>query len=107
MKSQEIESILQFIYLGQATFYQDRMNEFLNVAKSLEIKELSKNLDDPKIEELGNFETQDIEEVNKDSQTISEESKMEKKMQIESKDVNGTLFEYQSVHQSVHVCKEC
>ena len=30
------------MYLGQATFYQERMNEFLNVAKSLEIKEISK-----------------------------------------------------------------
>ena len=29
--SNEIESILQFIYLGKATFYQDRMNEFLQV----------------------------------------------------------------------------
>ena len=37
----EIESILQFIYLGEATFYEDRMEEFLGVAKSLEIKELS------------------------------------------------------------------
>jgi len=41
IQSHEIESILQFVYLGQATFYQDRMNEFLNVAKSLEIKEIS------------------------------------------------------------------
>ena len=36
----EIESILQFIYLGEATFYEERMEEFLAVAKSLEIKEL-------------------------------------------------------------------
>ena len=42
IQSHEVESILHFIYLGQATFYQDRMNEFLNVAKSLEIKEISK-----------------------------------------------------------------
>ena len=41
--SYEIESILQFIYLGQATFYQERMNEFLNVGKSLEIKEISQS----------------------------------------------------------------
>merc|ERR1712126_529446 len=41
----EIKSILQFMYLGQATFYQDRMNEFLNVAKRLEIKEISKDVD--------------------------------------------------------------
>ena len=38
----EIESILQFIYLGEATFYEERMDEFLAVAKSLEIKELCK-----------------------------------------------------------------
>ena len=36
----EMESIMQFIYLGEATFYEDRMDEFLAVAKSLQIKEL-------------------------------------------------------------------
>jgi len=41
----EMKSILQFMYLGQATFYQDRMNEFLDVARSLEIKEISKDVD--------------------------------------------------------------
>ena len=41
----EMKSILQFMYLGQATFYWDRMNKFLNVTKSLEIKEISKDVD--------------------------------------------------------------
>ena len=36
----EMESIIQFLYLGEATFYEERMDEFLAVAKSLEIKEL-------------------------------------------------------------------
>ena len=36
----EIESIMQFIYLGEATFNEERMDEFLAVAKSLEIKNL-------------------------------------------------------------------
>ena len=36
----EMESVMQFIYLGEATFYEERMDEFLAVAKSLEIKEL-------------------------------------------------------------------
>ena len=36
----EMESIMQFIYLGEATFYEERMDEFLAVANSLEIKEL-------------------------------------------------------------------
>ena len=37
----ELESIMQFIYLGEATFYEERMNEFLSVARSLEIKDIS------------------------------------------------------------------
>merc|ERR1719342_67846 len=41
--SNEMESILRFIYLGETTFYPDRIEEFLNVAKILEIKEVSKD----------------------------------------------------------------
>ena len=36
----EIETIIQFIYLGEATFYKERMDELLAVAKSLEIEVL-------------------------------------------------------------------
>ena len=36
----EMDSIIQFIYLGEATFYVERMDEFLAVARSLDIKEL-------------------------------------------------------------------
>ena len=45
IQHQELESVLQFMYLGEATFYQERMNEFLNVAKNLEVKELSKDIE--------------------------------------------------------------
>ena len=41
---EELESILKFIYLGEVTLCQERMNEFLNVAKSLDIKEIGKNV---------------------------------------------------------------
>ena len=33
----EMESIMQFIYLGEARFYEKRLNEFLMVSKNLEI----------------------------------------------------------------------
>ena len=42
--SHEVESLLMFIYLGETTFYKDRIDEFLNVAKSLEIKEISNDI---------------------------------------------------------------
>ena len=36
----EMESIMHYVYIGEATFHEERMNEFLSVAKLLEIKEL-------------------------------------------------------------------
>ena len=45
IQHEEIEAILQFMYLGEATCNQNRMAEFLNVAKNLEIKELSNNVE--------------------------------------------------------------
>ena len=41
----EMVSIIQFIYLGEVKFYEERMSEFLMVAKNLEIKELSKGIE--------------------------------------------------------------
>ena len=46
IQHQEIESILQFMYLGVATINPDRMNEFLNVAKCLEVKEIKEKYAD-------------------------------------------------------------
>merc|ERR1712051_238939 len=40
IQSYEIESILQFMYLGEGKCYQERMGEFIKVAKDLEVKEI-------------------------------------------------------------------
>ena len=41
IKHHALEAIIQFIYLGKATFYQDKMNDFLSAAKSLQITEIA------------------------------------------------------------------
>ena len=43
IKSQDMESILEFMYLGVATLYHERINDFVKVAKDLEITDISKN----------------------------------------------------------------
>ena len=35
---------MQFIYLGEAKFYEERMSEFLMIAKNLEIEQLSRGI---------------------------------------------------------------
>ena len=82
IKSHEIESILQFIYLGEATFYQERMNEFLNVAKGLEIKEISKDIETPGNKLFNDVENQESNQTNEISATEdAEEMKVKNNIQ--------------------------
>ena len=55
------------MYLGEATIYQDRINEFMNIAKDLEVKELSK--DDESDEELVNSEADNVDKPMQDDHT--------------------------------------
>ena len=43
--SQELESILQFIYLGEATFSYEKIEEFIRVAQDLEVKEIANGME--------------------------------------------------------------
>ena len=60
IQHEEISSLLEFMYTGKASVTHERINEFLNVAKNLEIKELSagvqtfNNSNLPKFEEERN-----------------------------------------------------
>ena len=57
----EMESIMQFIYQGEARFYEERMSEFLTVSKNLEIKELSTGIEmNDHVEDNENIENMDI-----------------------------------------------
>ena len=71
IQSMEIESILQFLYLGEATFYQERMNEFLDDGKSLGVKEISKDIEIPQVEKNDNFEEQENEHGNESQEVNS------------------------------------
>ena len=56
----EMESIIEYIYLGETTAYQEQMNGFLDVAKNLEIKGLTNEDDVPRKEEdLGRKSTEE------------------------------------------------
>ena len=39
------------MYLGEARFYYERVKEFIKVAKDLEVKEISKGVEIPNVEE--------------------------------------------------------
>jgi len=64
-------SILQFIYLGETTIDHERMNEFLNVAKNLDIQEVGKNFVDQD-EEIDHIN--DKKDINLEDQIKSDEN---------------------------------
>ena len=82
IQHQEMESILEYMYLGIATFYQERINEFLNVAQNLEIKEIS---EDAKIED----ENSSTEDQNKSD--TEDDAELDRESQINN-DVNERLL---------------
>ena len=117
----EIESILQFIYLGEATFYEERMDEFLAVAKSLEIKELCNtksemnNQPDNEDQIISNeqFTEQNVESDMKTQQqdskgVISAKGKFECGECYKLYSGRDSLWQHkQSVHKGVkHACNE-
>ena len=60
IKHQELEAIIQFIYLGKATFYQDKMGDFLSAARNLQIKEIATGfeMNDETDDTEGTYESQ-------------------------------------------------
>ena len=79
IQSYEMESILQFMYLGEGKFYYERMGEFIKVAKDLEVKEISKGV------EMQNEEEDVTEETVIDNEEKETEEDDEQKQTSENK----------------------
>ena len=76
IQSYELEAILQFMYLGEGRFFYERMGEFIKVAKDLEVKEISKGVELPNVEEIVMEET-----ISEDEEKEMEENEPKKKHQ--------------------------
>ena len=130
----EIESILQFIYLGEAKFYEERMNEFLSVSKNLEIQELSKDVEIDEADPSNQNQEYITEAENVDHNIITEEeegttieSKPTKEKEVISRKITSVGSKFQcpkcdklfsqnssvhkhirSVHEGVkYACNQC
>merc|ERR1712133_303150 len=105
IQHQEMESILEFMYLGVATFYRERMNEFLNVAKSLEVKEISNQIefglredetsvyDDLNAKNLDNQN----EDVNEDIENIDRNEKSENVTKLDMDNQNEDVYVHEDI----------
>ena len=60
VNQEELNSILQFIYLGETTLFQEKMNLFMNVAKDLKIKEIGENAVDDNDDEAVKYKNETV-----------------------------------------------
>ena len=125
----ELESIMQYIYCGEATFYEERMDEFLAVAKSLEIKELcntgTEANDEPE-DEPSSYDEKTFTENLEEEIVASDQMKIQAKQERQRRAVavngkydcdqcqktysgTGGLYTHkQLVHQGVtYACDQC
>ena len=60
VKQEEMEQILKFMYIGEASLKLEKTNEFLLVAASLQIKELPNNIEESQVKAESNETAPDV-----------------------------------------------
>ena len=115
----EMESIMDFIYLGEARIYEERVSEFIMVSKNLEIKELSTELNDHDLTPTNKkiYEHQTISENNEDiskpTLTLIEDIAIAEPQAkpitiIPNKSANGEVIKPEVVSSDAkHKCQDC
>ena len=103
----EVESIIQFLYLGEARFHEDRMSEFLQVAKDLEIKNMSTGI-------LMNDQTALKEESDEHeiivAQTLDEDSNVKYQVQTDTRQIikhNAPNKKRTRTNVANYLCDQC
>ena len=106
----EIESILQFMYLGEAKFYEERTKEFLSVVKNLEINMLSKGVElkDSQTEDTSDEETSE-ESAEKLNENTKNHEAGEQIDMVESNDsAQQSMIDKQMLSKlTLYHCKQC
>ena len=113
IKHSEMESIMQFMYLGEARIYHDRMSEFLQVSKDLEIKELATHDQTSSNAESNGYKTNDVDDnereyFEEDNETITITD--EDGTQTEAKPIlrnNAANKKVSKAEGSRYACNQC
>ena len=102
IKHEEMECILEFMYLGEATFHQERMAEFLKVAQNLGIKELTEMDEAIENEEVANVPN----DMELNFRTGEESKEKRGEQNIESTEVTSLTKSYKSDDESFNIWQE-
>ena len=77
IKQTELQAILKFMYFGETQIFENRINDFVSVAKDLEVKEISEEQDDEAGDEEQSNTYQEEETINLEP-TIEESAEVKR-----------------------------
>jgi len=102
----ELKPILEFIYCGQASFYQERMKEFLKVGKDLQIKEIKEVPDEDENKVVGESIEDDTHQEIIEEETYSADINSVDEPEIGSS-ATGEAGQQVSVPSNSTQCPQC
>ena len=98
----EMESIIQYIYKGKATFLQERLSDLLSTAKSLQIRELAKSVKDDQ------HESQDEDVLQKKEDQLMHAMKSANELEHpDEKTITAIKPEFLDQDVAVYPCNQC
>ena len=103
----EMESIIQYIYQGKATFLQERLGDLLSTAKSLQIRELAKSVKDEDPAETG---SQEDERVLQNKGDLLNDTQSANKLEPTDVKLLNSIeqeFHYQDQEDVMYPCRYC
>ena len=108
IQHEELESILQFIYLGEATINHERMNEFLNAAMNLDIKEIGKNAvyEENKTEDMNEKQTLDDDNLLQSDEDPIDDETVKGKTTSQVLTTNSSSSRINN-HKKAYKCQQC
>ena len=108
----EMESILQFMYLGNTRIHEERMNEFFMVSKNLEIKQLLMAINDQTSSDgaSNGHETNVVEDKDHAQTFINNFSNVEQQTQTSTRQINRNNVAEKRVlisEENKYTCNQC
>ena len=108
----EMESILQFIYLGNTRIHEERLNEFFMVSKNLEIKQLLMAINDQTSsgEASNEHETNVVEDKDPAQIFINNFSNVEQQTQTSTRQIKRNNVAEKGVlisEENTYSCNQC
>ena len=106
IKHKEMESILEFMYTGVATLAKERLNEFLDVAKTFNITEITNNTNFPGGKRSNKMKKVPDKSIGDMKYNIKNKKSNYKKAEIQKKAMNELQYEMKDYEKKPEIAEK-